>query len=354
MISRRSVLIALAAGGALMMSRRADYAAATAALWSHRDPAEFMGLVHYATLGANSHNAQAWRFRQTSEGVAILPDMARALPVADSDHHHLYASLGCAAENLMLAAGAAGRSSAMEFATDGDERIEIAFGQSGSRDRLFNAILERQCTRSDYNGHPVPRADLSALEVGARVSGCRVVVIEDRAKIEQVLELILAANTAQVSDPAFAAELRSWLRFNARAAIETGDGLYSGCSGNPSLPPFLGRIMFGAFFKPDTENDRYARQVRSSSGLAVIVSDRDDPVHWVQAGRSYQRFALQATALGIRHAHLNQPVEVPSFRRELQSLLGLGNRRPDLVLRFGYAQPMPRSLRRPGRSVIAT
>ncbi|WP_287159432.1 hypothetical protein [Mesorhizobium sp.] len=85
----------------------------------------------------------------------------------------------------------------------------------------------------------------------------------------------------------------------------------------------------------------------------MFVSERDDPAHWVRAGRSYQRFALQATALGIRHAHLNQPVEVPSVRRELQSLLGLGNRRPDLVLRFGYAQPMPRSLRRPVRSVIA-
>ncbi|TKD32651.1 MAG: Tat pathway signal protein [Mesorhizobium sp.] len=358
MISRRSILIAggaaaIAGGGALMLNRGPDYDAATAALWSHRDPAEFMGLVHYTTLAANSHNAQAWRFRRTTEGVAILPDMARALPVADSDHHHLYASLGCAAENLMLAAGAAGRSSAMEFATDGEARIEIALGQVGNRDGLFDAILERQCTRSDFSGRPVPRSDLSAMQVAARVAGCELLLIEDRAKIEQVLELILAANATQVSDPAFAEELGSWLRFNARAAIEMGDGLYSGCSGNPSLPTFLGRIMFGVFFKPDAENDRYARQVRSSSGLAVFVSERDDPAHWVRAGRSYQRFALQATALGIRHAHLNQPIEVPSVRRELQSLLGLGNRRPDLVLRFGYAQPMPRSLRRPVRSVIA-
>ncbi len=336
-----------------MLGRGPDYEDLTVALWSHRDPAAFMGLVHYATLAANSHNAQAWRFRQTAEGVAILPDMGRALPAADSDHHHLYASLGCAAENLMLAAGATGRSSAMEFATDGDGRIEIALGQTGSRDVLFDAILERQCTRSDYDGRPVPGSDLGAMQAAARVPGCEVVLIEDRVKIEQILELVLAANTAQVSDPAFVAELKSWLRFNARAAIETGDGLYSGCSGSPSLPTFLGRIMFGAFFKPDAENDRYARQVRSSSGIAVIVSEHDDRAHWVQAGRGYQRFALKAAALGIRHAHVNQPVEVPSVRRELQSLLGLGDRRPDLVLRFGHAEPMPRSLRRPVRTVIA-
>ncbi len=76
-----------------------DHAAAAAALWAPRDAGTLAGLVHYATLAANSHNAQAWPFRPTAEGVAIRPDLSRALPVADPDHHHLYASLGCAAEN---------------------------------------------------------------------------------------------------------------------------------------------------------------------------------------------------------------------------------------------------------------
>ena len=335
-----------------MWPRGPDHGTATAALWSPRDPATIEGLVHYATLAANSHNAQAWRFRETPQGVAILPDLTRALPVADGDHHHLYASLGCAAENLMLAAGAAGRSSALDFMPDGAGRIEIALGDAGTTDPLFDAILARQCTRSDYDARPVPAADLAALEAAARVEGAEVMVITDPAGIEQVLELILAANAAQVSDPAFAAELKSWLRFNASAAIQTGDGLYSVSSGNPTLPTFLGRFMFDRFFTVRAENDRYARQVRSSSGLAVIHSARDDPAHWVQAGRACQRFALQATALGVRHAHLNQPVEVASTRPQLQSLLGLGERRPDMVLRFGYAPPMPRSLRRPVAAVI--
>lgn len=41
----------------------------------------------------------------------------------------------------------------------------------------------------------------------------------------------------------------------------------------------------------------------------MIHSDRDDPAHWVQAGRACQRIALQAAALDIRHAHLSQPAE---------------------------------------------
>jgi nitroreductase len=177
-------------------------------------------------------------------------------------------------------------------------------------------------------------------------------LVTEPGRIAAVLELILSANAQQVADPAFAAELKSWLRFNARAAVATGDGLYAGASGNPGLPAVLGRLMFDRFFTVQAENDRYARQVRSSSGLAVIHSARDDRAHWVEAGRACQRFALAATALGIRHAHLNQPVEVAAFRPELQALLGLGDRRPDMLLRFGYAPPMPRSLRRPVAAVI--
>lgn len=341
-----------AAGGAFGFLAGPDYEAEAAKLWRARDAARFEGLVHYATLAANSHNAQPWRFRKTSEGVAILPDLSRALPVADGDNHHLYASLGCAAENLMLAAGAAGRSASLAFAEEGQGSVNVALGNSGTADPLFEAILERQCTRSVYDGRAVPAAELEALAAAGR-DGAEVMLIDDRARMEAVLELILAANDAQVSNPAFAAELESWLRFNARAAVSAGDGLYSGASGNPSLPGFLGRFMFRRFFTPERERDRYARQVRSSAGLAIIHSAGDGPAHWVNAGRAYQRFALRATMRGIRHAHLNQPVEVATVRPALQSLLGLGGRRPDMVLRFGYGPAMPRSLRRPVADVIA-
>lgn len=358
-VSRRTLLIG---GGAALLagtagsacSRGPDYDAVAERLWSQRPSGDLAALVHHATLAANSHNAQPWRFRPMADGVAILPDLSRALPVADPDNHHLYVSLGCAAENLALAAGAAGRSAAVAFAAEGDGEVRIALGADGSRDPLSEAITARQCTRSDYDGRAVPAGDLVRLGQAARRDACELVVIDDRARIEQVLELILAATEAQVADPAFADELKSWIRFNPRAAVETGDGLYSACSGNPTLPTFLGQRLFGLVFKPKGEKDRYARQVRSSAGLAVIVSARDDAAHWVEAGRSYQRFALQATSLGIRHAHLNQPVEVAATRPELQALLGLGDRRPDLVLRYGYAPPMPRSLRRPVSEVIVS
>lgn len=68
---------------------------------------------------------------------------------------------------------------------------------------------------------------------------------------------------------------------------------------------------------------------------------------WVDVGRSFNRFALQATTMGIRHAHLNMPVEVPELRPAFADWLGMPGRRPNLVIRFGKAPAMPMSLRRP-------
>jgi hypothetical protein len=62
---------------------------------------------------------------------------------------------------------------------------------------------------------------------------------------------------------------------------------------------------------------------------------------------------LQATALGMKHAFINQPVEVPSLRPDLAGLIGLPGRRPDIVMRFGYGPALPFSTRRPVEAVLA-
>ena len=363
MVTRRNVVIgtgaaAVAAGAAYHMLNRAGPAYRDAVLetWTARTPSqtgEFNYLVHYATLAANSHNTQPWLFSQAGNTVSIRPDMTRATPAADPDYHHLYASLGCAAENLSLAAMAGGSKTSVNFNPEGEGAVEIKQGAgSADSDGLFEAIVERQCTRSEYDGRSVSAGEISQLETAAKVDGCKVIVIPDRDRIEQMLALAITANTIQVEDAKFAEELKRWLRFNGSQAAETRDGLYSACTGNPSLPPFLGRVMFDLLFAAGSENDKLAKHVRSSSGLAVFVTEKDDKAHWVQSGRCYQRFALRATTLGIRHAFVNQLVDVPAVRVEFSQVLGIADQRADLVVRYGYAPAMPRSLRRPIEEVI--
>ena len=49
---------------------------------------------------------------------------------------------------------------------------------------------------------------------------------------------------------------------------------------------------------------------------------------------------------------LNQPVEVAAPRPQFASFSGIGERRPDLVVRFGRGPKLPPSLRRPIDAVL--
>jgi hypothetical protein len=175
----------------------------------------------------------------------------------------------------------------------------------------------------------------------------------DGGLFHKIQELILEANTIQLSDAAFKQELARWVRFNDKEIEAKGDGLAGKCTGNPSAPRFIGGLILNYLVNPRSENAKIQEQLQSSVGLAVFVAARDDPAHWLEAGRCYERFALKATSLGIRNAFLNQPVEVPSVRKLVARELGLvKSARPSLLVRFGKGPTMPFSARRPLETVI--
>jgi hypothetical protein len=366
MQSRRSFLQAtpsIAAATTLLQSCSSEtgsksYLAASNNIW--RSTAAFDGskavihreLVRLACLAPSSHNTQCWQFGVAGSSILITPDLTRRLPEVDPDNHHLYVSLGCATENLMQAA--------LAYGQQGDVRYEnvssvIHINLDATKavvSPLFGAITERQCTRSIFDGVPVSAPDLKLLEAAGSGAGVRVILLTDRPVMGKVLEYVVEANTKQMNDPKFVTELKQWIRFNSDDAEATGDGLSTIASGNPSAPRWIGSRLFDLMVDAKSENDKYAAQVRSSSGIAVFVSEKNDQKHWVEVGRCYERFALQATALGIRNSFVNQPIEVSSVRDQFSSYLGVNTGRVDLVARFGRAAKMPRSLRRPVADVI--
>ena len=313
-------------------------------------------LVRYATLAASSHNTQCWQFKLADRQISILPDLTRRCPAVDPDNHHLYASLGCATENLLIAAKTHGLEGTVGLQTKGDAvtAIHVHLAECTLvHSLLFDAIAERQSARSIYDGQPLKNEDLELLKRAGTGDGVSLILLTEKQALEAVLGYITKGNTTQVNDPAFVKELKSWIRFTLTEAVKKGDGLFSRSTGNPAVPHWLGSLLFDFAFSAKSENKKIAKQVHSSAGIAIFVSDKNDPAHWIESGRCYQRFALQAETLDIRTAFLNQPVEVAALRPQLASYLGIGERRPDLVVRFGHGPKMPRSLRRPVEAVIA-
>jgi len=340
------------------------YDDAVRSIWRHPELARADGsvrpdrdqlheLVRLATLAPSSHNTQCWRFALADRSISILPDWSRRCPRVDPDDHHLFVSLGCALHNLVEAAAAAGFVAEPTPARLPEAIVTLALLPSRPvASPSFMAITERQCTRADYDGRPLGNDELGKLQAAGTGKGVHVILLTDRAAMEHVLELVVAGNTTQLREPAFKRELKSWVRFNDAEALRRGDGLSARCMGNPSIPSWMGRALFGVLVRARQENDKVARHIRSSAGIAVFCSDVDDRAHWIESGRCYQRFALLATALGIRNAFVNQPVEVASIRAAFAQASGCGAGRPDLVVRFGRGPLMPRSLRRPVEAVV--
>lgn len=366
---RRAFLTALAAGGGLIaiggatafvMNARdlSGYEEAVNATWRHSDSTDLppssaqRELVRYATLAANSHNTQPWQFRLSDRSILVLPDSRRRLPAVDPDDHHVFASLGCAVENMVQAARAFGLRAVPRYDPEGRGiRVDLEAAPPERTD-LFDAIPHRQSTRTVYDGRSVPPEHLRLLEAAGNGQGVRMLLFTERKQREEILSYLVAGNSAQMDDVAFVEELKSWIRFSYGSALSTRDGLFSKSSGNPVLPDWIGRLILNLVFTKEAENRNYESQLRSSAGVAVFVSDKNEPAYWAEAGRCSQRFALQATALQLRHAFINQPVEVPAVRGQFATYLGIGDHRPDLVMRFGYGPELPRSLRRPVEHVI--
>ena len=308
-------------------------------------------LVRMASLAASGHNMQPWIFEIGQDEISILPDYSRRLPVVDPQDRELWMSLGCAFENLVIAARAMGYAVQESMEVDGDERLTIRFsdGSEAADTALAAMIPQRQCHRGLYNMKFVSNSEMALLNTASELSMAKAIFVRDGTDVKTLQLLVMEGDVQQYADDAFVNELVESLRFNEREALETRDGLFSACSGNAKVPRFIGKM----FVKPgmgdsQAENDR--QLIDSASGLLLISSAGDSKADWISAGRVYQRTALQMTGMGIAHSFLNQPIEVPALREQVKTFLAAQTSEattPQLLVRYGYAdESMPYSLRR--------
>jgi hypothetical protein len=314
-------------------------------------PAQMLEMVRYATLAANGHNTQPWKFAIKEDEIEIHPDYSRHLPVVDPNNRELWISLGCALENLMVSAYAAGYTPDVTYPDESDFIHIRLSNDTPQKSPLFDAIPVRQNTRSEFDGQAVKKNELDLLQGLTLEPGVNLHFVTNPTDLEKVVDYVNQGNLNQYADDAFINELIYWLRFNKKDALATNDGLYSVCSGNPAVPGWLGRL-FVASTKPEQQADLDAKKLRSSAGAVVITSALENKSAWVRAGQVYERLALKMTTLDIKSAFLNQPIEVTNLRSQFQSSLGLEKALPQLIVRFGYADTMPRSLRRPVEQVL--
>lgn len=319
------------------------------AVKSEHNP-DFIKMVSYAIKAPSGHNTQPWLFHIKDDVIEIHPDLSRSLPVVDENHRELYISLGCAAENLIIAAGAMGYETRYSVLSnvghDSFIRIELWRGNPETS-HLFEQINKRQTNRSVYKGRIISPDTLDMLNILVNDPTVQIHYYEHgTAGFITLQEYVRVGNAIQMMDDDFKKELLSWMRFNWFQIKNSPDGLSYKVMKSPPLPGFLGKTIVGSFLKPDAQNKTDMEKIDSSSHLVLFTLPENTIENWVQLGRVLQRFLLKTTRLGIDCAFLNQPCEVNKLAAKLPESLDLDGEVPNILLRIGYADPMPYAPRR--------
>ena len=150
---------------------------------------------------------------------------------------------------------------------------------------------------------------------------------------DTIIKYMLKGNEIQMNDAAFKNELLSWMRFNKKQITETQNGLSYLVFGNPPLPEIFARPIVRLFLKSNMQNKSDRKKIGSSSHFVIYTTQNNTIEEWLNLGRSLQRFLLKTS-------------EVTTLSIALRKELPINKEYPTLILRIGYANPVPYSPRK--------
>ena len=308
---------------------------------------DFIQIASYASKAPSGHNTQPWKFHITDSTITVLPNLDVALPVVDRNNRELFISLGCAIENLCIAASYFGYTNHIIECSIEAIILELTKNALTIEDSLFHQIEKRQTNRNIYNGNKISDGILQQLQSIPKENGIQFYFTEINTPFANTItQYIMKGNEIQMADIAFKNELLSWMRFNKKQVEATHNGLSYLVFGNPPLPRILARPIVSLFLKPNAQNKSDRKKIDSSSHFVVCATQRDTIEEWINLGRTLQRFLLKVTEIGISYAFLNQPCEVAALAFDLREKLPVNKEHPTLIMRIGYAKQIPYSPRK--------
>ncbi len=385
-VSRRAVLVGggaglvvLAAGGTLWRALdQGVFATGTGPAydaWSDEAGARgggSMTLVRAAILAANAHDSQPWLFRVTPTRIDVYADPRRNLGSIDPLLREMHLSLGCALENLMLAAAPHGYVPVLTLLPtpptprDPTHVATVTLRRGAAPvSPLYAAIPQRHTNRGAYDTtRPLSAAIRARLQALNTVADIGIVWYTSTAAKRAFSALTVRATEGFIADPQQSIDDFAWWRGDWHDLQRTKDGITIDAAGLSPLTRVLGKMLLP---QSRASNDQAwltstrDPQMRTAAAFGIIVArDARSTRQRLDAGRLWQRMQLWATTQGLAMQPLNQTVEraereqTAGLTREiaggLQGLMPEGGWHPLMPFRIGY--PTTEGLKSPRRPVM--
>lgn len=294
-------------------------------------------LISFAICAPSGHNSQPWKFQTTENQIIVMPDMSKTLKVVDGENRELFISLGCAVENMQIAATQYGYESDYEYI---DGKIVVTFRQSETvtPDPLFDQIKKRHTHRGEFTGKKIPSDLIKILQSVEKEQNTDFAIFDGETNEAKLIkEKIYLGNDIQMSDTAFKNELVEWMRFNKKDIKENQNGLCYNVLGFPATPKFVGKKMVRMFLSPKAQNKTDNGVNNSASEFCLFSTAAKNEADYIAVGKTLERVLLKITELNLAYSFSNQPCEVEPLSLKLREELNLTNY-PSVVIRIGYGE----------------
>jgi nitroreductase len=335
-----------------------------------------LALVRAAILAASPHNTQPWLFKVSPSAIELHIDTLRNVGALDPYLREEHLGIGCALENLLLAAGVNGYIAKVTYEpgkleplpvtltsrlVTRDEaaaltyeplkpptlspettrlvaRVDLTPGPR-TQSELYEAIPHRHTNRAAYDPHrTLPQDFLEALtrlptdvtaevtaandplaDLGLGAPDAKIFLFTAESDRQKIAAVSSAANNEIYADPAVARSSERWLRLQWAAVQEHRDGLTIDAFGLPPIADAAAKMMTPRMLQwaaaRGTKN-AYVELMLSAPLIGFIaVRDRYDAAQSLRAGQIWQRAHLLATARGIAARPCNELVEMVDHER---------------------------------------
>ena len=279
-----------------------------------------------AILAASPHNTQPWLFAIRASRIDLYVAQERNLGTMDGLRRELHIGLGCAMENLVLAAAQHGRSATVRLLPDPSDETHVAAidltPAAPTESALYAAMARRHTNRSQYLESDPPPGLEQAVRTVCTEPGVHLTWLASVPSKQRFAEATLAATQAIVDDDQMNADSDAWYRHTAAEIEQFRDGPTLDATGLPTAQRNLAKLLARPDARTAGEYWIESTRARQLSGFAFVVLSTPHSAGreaQLSVGRAYQRTHLWATANGLAMQPLNQLAE----RADREEILGL-------------------------------
>ncbi len=327
-------------------------------------------LLSHAILAPHSHNLQSWiADLSTPDEIVLRCDLKRLLPQTDPLSRQIMMSHGTFLELLDLAAKERGLRADITLFPEGAfgperldarpvARIRLTPDAAAQKDPLFAQLLLRRTNRSAYDlGRPVTATAWQAMAQAVKPHAVRLghVGAEQAESMTAHRKIAAEAWRIELTTPRTIMESFDVLRVGANEIAQHRDGL-SLLDAKLVLLDRLGlfdrsKAPAADAFATTSQIKAFGQNLDSTPAFLWMVTEGNDRVTQVNAGRAYARVQLAATAQRLVMQPLSQALqEYPEQQKPYADIHALvGATRPgetvQMWARVGYApaaSPSPR------------